>query len=194
MLPDVCRRFWLLLIKRKEMSGCDRDRCSNSALIYPASVAAVFKNLRRTGVLKNRLRIINVVPSGAPTSSKLISFPPSITYRIPVKLSAVFVTSSICETAAMLERASPRKPKEETFIKPSMDLILLVEWRKNASLISSGAIPLPLSVMRIKEIPPSLISMVMAVAPASIAFSTSSFTTEEGRSITSPAAILLIVL
>ena len=33
----------------------------------------------------------------------------------------------------------------------------------------------------------------MAVAPASIAFSTSSFTTEEGRSTTSPAAILSMV-
>ena len=45
----------------------------------------------------------------------------------------------------------------------------------------------------IKDIPPSLISIVTAVAPASIAFSTSSFTTEDGLSITSPAAILLIV-
>ena len=45
----------------------------------------------------------------------------------------------------------------------------------------------------IKDIPPSLISIVTAVAPASIAFSTSSFTTDDGLSITSPAAILLIV-
>ena len=37
------------------------------------------------------------------------------------------------------------------------------------------------------------ISTVIAVAPASIAFSTSSFTTEAGRSTTSPAAILSIV-
>ena len=45
----------------------------------------------------------------------------------------------------------------------------------------------------IKDIPPSLISIVTAVAQASIAFSTSSFTTDDGLSITSPAAILLIV-
>ena len=45
----------------------------------------------------------------------------------------------------------------------------------------------------IKDIPPSLISIVTAVASASIAFSTSSFTTDDGLSITSPAAILLIV-
>ena len=43
------------------------------------------------------------------------------------------------------------------------------------------------------KIPPSFISIVTDVAPASIAFSTSSFTTEAGRSITSPAAILSIV-
>ena len=39
----------------------------------------------------------------------------------------------------------------------------------------------------------ALISMVTAEAPASMAFSVSSLTTEAGRSITSPAAILLIV-
>ena len=47
--------------------------------------------------------------------------------------------------------------------------------------------------MRISVLPPSLISTVMAVAPASMAFSTSSFATELGRSTTSPAAILSIV-
>ena len=42
--------------------------------------------------------------------------------------------------------------------------------------------------------PPSFISMVMPLAPASMAFSTNSFTTAAGRSTTSPAAILLMVL
>jgi hypothetical protein len=63
----------------------------------------------------------------------------------------------------------------------------------DAISISSLLIPLPLSVTLINEIPPSFISTVIAVAPASIAFSTSSLTTEEGLSTTSPAAILLIV-
>ena len=50
-----------------------------------------------------------------------------------------------------------------------------------------------MSVTRIMEVPPSRISTVTAVAFASMAFSKSSFTTEAGRSITSPAAILLMV-
>ena len=72
--------------------------------------------------------------------------------------------------------------------------ILLVEWRKKAHLTSSASIPHPLSVTRINEIPPSLISTVTEVAFASIAFSTSSFTIDAGLSITSPAAILSIVI
>ena len=48
--------------------------------------------------------------------------------------------------------------------------------------------------MRINEIPPSFISITIAPAPASIAFSASSFTIEAGRSMTSPAAILSIVI
>ena len=135
-----------------------------------------------------------VVPSGAPISSSPFSTPPSIWYREPVRLSPVFVISSTWATAAMLARASPRKPREEMVNKSSTVLILLVAWRRNARGISSFGMPHPLSVTRIKEQPPSLISTVTAVAWASTAFSSSSFTTEAGRSMTSPAAILLMVL
>ena len=55
--------------------------------------------------------------------------------------------------------------------------------------IYSASMPLPLSLTTMLSTPPRVISTVMAVLPASIAFSTSSFTTEEGRSTTSPAAI-----
>ena len=41
--------------------------------------------------------------------------------------------------------------------------------------------------------PPFFISTFIFVAPASIEFSTNSFTTDAGFSITSPAAILFIV-
>ena len=108
-------------------------------------------------------------------------------------LLAVFVISSTCDTAAILASASPLKPRDETAIRSSIDLILLVACLLNAISISFLLIPLPLSVTLINEIPPSFISTVIAVAPASIAFSTSSLTTEEGLSTTSPAAILLIV-
>ena len=43
------------------------------------------------------------------------------------------------------------------------------------------------------EIPPFFISTVTLFAPASIEFSTISFITDAGLSITSPAAILFIV-
>src|SRR5262245_16288526 len=50
--------------------------------------------------------------------------------------------------------------------------------------------PWPSSLTRISRTPPSSSSTVMRPAPASRAFSTSSFTTDDGRSMTSPAAIL----
>ena len=136
---------------------------------------------------------MKVVPSGAPISSLESSFEPSITYLVPVSSSYVFVISSTRATAEMLDSASPLKPSDFTVSKSSAERILLVEWRRNASGISSFSIPQPLSVIRMNEIPPSFISTVMAVEPASMAFSTSSLTTEHGRSTTSPAAILSIV-
>ena len=148
-----------------------------------------FKNFLLAGVLKKRFLTINVVPSGTPTSSKLFSSPPSITYLIPVRSPFVLVISSTWPTAAILDNASPLKPKDETDTKSSADIILLVEWRRNAIFTSFFSIPHPLSVILIKPIPPSLISTVTAVDFASIAFSKSSFTTDAGRSITSPAAI-----
>jgi hypothetical protein len=46
------------------------------------------------------------------------------------------------------------------------------------------------SQQRIMRLPPISVSMRTEVAPASSAFSSNSFTTEAGRSTTSPAAIL----
>ena len=111
----------------------------------------------------------------------------------PISSSLCFVTISSCETEAMLARASPRNPRLEISNRSLTSLILLVAWGAKASSISSLAIPLPLSVIRISAFPPSCISTVTAFAFASIAFSINSLTTAIGRSITSPAAILLIV-
>ena len=68
---------------------------------------------------------------------------------------------------------------------------LLVAWRSKASMASSRSMPQPSSVMRIRRRPPLKASTRMLVAPASSEFSSNSFTTEAGRSTTSPAAILL---
>ena len=53
---------------------------------------------------------------------------------------------------------------------------------------SSGAMPQPSSVTRIRPMPPRRISTTTAELPASMAFSTSSLTTLAGRSTTSPAS------
>ncbi len=87
---------------------------------------AVFRNLRLTGVLKNRFRTMNVVPFGAPTSSNAISRAPSRQSRVPVIASFVFVISSTLATAAMLESASPRNPMLFKHIRSATELILLV--------------------------------------------------------------------
>ena len=78
-------------------------------------------------------------------------------------------------------------------IRSSPLAILLVACRAKHSSASARSMPDPLSVTRMAKMPPFSISTVMAVAPASIAFSTSSLITEAGRSTTSPAAMRLAV-
>ncbi len=72
----------------------------------------------------------------------------------------------------------------------STSRILLVAWASMASSASSRPMPLPLSRTAIRLRPPTAIETSIWVAPASTAFSTNSFTTDAGRSTTSPAAIL----
>ena len=67
-------------------------------------------------------------------------------------------------------------------------------WLATASGNSSAAMPQPLSATRISSLPPFSSVTSIRVAPASTEFSSSSFTTLAGRSITSPAAILFTTL
>ena len=135
-----------------------------------------------------------VVPFAAPSGRISSNIPPFILILVPTSASLVFVIISILDTAAILARASPLNPSEITFSRSSAVFILLVACLKNAVLMSPSGIPHPSSLMRINVVPPSFISTVIFCAPASIAFSTSSLTTDPGRSTTSPAAILFIVL
>ena len=66
-----------------------------------------------------------------------------------------------------------------------------VAWRSKASSASSRFIPWPSSLTRIIRLPPASASTRIRPAPASSAFSSNSFTTDAGRSTTSPAAIWL---
>ena len=86
--------------------------------------------------------------------------------------------------------ASPRKPSVITDSRSSIEAILLVACRCNASgYLARLPCRRPSSRTRIRPIPPRSMSMSMRCAPASRLFSTSSLTTDAGRSITSPAAI-----
>ena len=73
----------------------------------------------------------------------------------------------------------------------STEVILLVAWRSNASRASMGDMPHPSSTIWMRSLPPSRKLTFTVRAPASMAFSIISFTTEAGRLTTSPAAIWL---
>ena len=77
----------------------------------PISVPMVFKNLRRAGVLKKSCFTVTMVPLGAPTSETSFILPPSTTISVPLSADAARVIRLNRETAAILGRASPLKPR-----------------------------------------------------------------------------------
>jgi hypothetical protein len=135
------------------------------------------------------------VPAGRAASSTRRILPPAISMRVPAEglfgLRFARSLSSTRDTEAMEGRASPRKPRVAMESRSSAVRSLEVAWRSKASRASSRFMPWPLSVMRMSLRPPASTSTRMRVAPASRAFSSSSLTTEAGRSTTSPAAIWL---
>ena len=175
-------------MRRNEISGCASACCCTTAAMAEDSAESDFMNFIRAGVLKKRSRTRMVVPCGQPAGCCDVTTPPS-RCRLTPSASAVFVSRSMRLTDEIAARASPRKPSVPMAARSSLVRILLVAWRRNAVGASSGAMPQPLSVTRRNVIPPFWTSTVICVAPASTAFSTSSFTADAGRSTTSPAAI-----
>ena len=96
---------------------------------------------------------------------------------------------NIRETDAIEGSASPRNPKLEIRKRSEVPISLLVACRCRERWASADDMPIPLSVIPTRAVPPSRTSIRILVASASKAFSTSSFTTDAGRSTTSPAAI-----
>ena len=141
--------------------------------------------------MKKRSLTMMVVPSGQPASESSKILPASRERLVPLMAPVVLVSRSMRLTDAMAASASPRKPIVPIAARSSAVRSLEVAWRLKAVRASSGAMPQPLSVTRKKVMPPSRISTVTWEAPASTAFSSSSFTTLAGRSTTSPAAIRL---
>ena len=108
----------------------------------------------------------------------------------PTSSSSVRVFSVTSATAAIEANASPLNPKVVMSSRSSAVAIFDVACLSKQSTASSGFIPLPLSMTWIRVRPESLIITEICSAPASTAFSTSSFTTEAGLCTTSPAAII----
>ncbi len=130
-----------------------------------------------------------LVPIGAPTSRTDDTVPPLTRISVPLDASSGRVRRTSRDTEAMLGSASPRNPWVVIAARSSAVEILLVACRSSASCASSGSIPTPSSSTRTSFLPPSSHVITTRVAAASMAFSTSSLTTEAGRSTTSPAAI-----
>ncbi len=164
---------------------------SNSCTMLESSVWLLLRKRRLAGTLKKRFSTRKLLPSGQPSVSCESTLPPSMSMRVPSSVPLARVRSVTCATAAMLGKASPRKPMVRSEKRSEASRILLVACLSKAMRASVSLIPLPLSTTCMEERPASVISTSMRVAPASTAFSTSSFTTEEGRCITSPAAIWL---
>ena len=157
---------------------------------WPSSVASERRNLRRAGVLKNRSATSTRVPV-APAAAWIARSPPSASMVQALSACAVREVMLTAATEAIEASASPRKPSEPTASRSASEAILLVACRASASGSSARGMPPPSSVTTMRLMPPPSSRTSIRVAPASSAFSTSSLTTEAGRSTTSPAAIWL---
>jgi hypothetical protein len=145
--------------------------------------------LRRAGVLKKMLCTVTVVPGGPGAGRGSLTRSPSTSIRPASSAPVGRETTDMRLTDASDARASPRKPRVPIASRSSVVLILLVACGATARASSANAMPQPSSVTRTRSRPPFSIATSMREAPASSAFSTSSFTTLAGRSTTSPAAI-----
>src|SRR5262245_21282630 len=156
-----------------------------------SSVCSERRNFFRAGTLKNRSRTVIDVPGASAASSQRSILPPAISTTAPVDSVVERVSSNKRETEAIEGSASPRNPSVAMERRSLTSCSLLVAWRSKASMASSRDIPQPSSLIRIRRRPPASTSMRKFVEPASSEFSSSSLTTDAGRSTTSPAAILL---
>src|SRR3954468_12484599 len=118
-----------------------------------------------------------------------LSSPPSQRSVLPWAASRERLEIERRATDAMEARASPRNPMVDTASSSGRLEILLVAWRASASGRALREIPAPSSSTCTRRTPPSSRVTAILVAPASRLFSSSSFSTDAGRSTTSPAAI-----
>ena len=161
------------------------------------------RNFLRTGTLKKSALTSMVVPWERTAGVQEKSFPPSTITIVPfvgvegrsflLSSGAGHVSRLNFEIEAMEGIASPRNPIVIRAWMSSTSRSFDVACRSKQRRASSLFMPQPLSLMRIICLPPPWISMPISVEPASREFSTNSLTTEAGFSMTSPAAIWLMV-
>ncbi len=175
----------------KPTAGWARATWRTASRHRSCSVPTVRRNLRRAGVLKKRLRTVTLVPTGPAVGRGGETVSPSTSICAAAGLSAVRERMESRETAAIEASASPRKPSVAIRSRSVAASILLVACGATARCSSPSGMPEPSSVMRTSSVPPCSRSTPIRPAPASRAFSISSFTTLAGRSTTSPAAIWL---
>ena len=92
------------------MFGFANASFCNHSFIYLVSTESCFKNLYLTGVLKNNLSTIIVVPVWAPISSSTRIFPAVALSLCPIISSFVFEIIVISDIEAILASASPLNP------------------------------------------------------------------------------------
>jgi len=155
-----------------------------------ASAAGRLRNFLRAGNDANRSRSVAVVPL-EPRHAVMDVRPPGSDSSRHASSSRVALTSSSSATAAMDDRASPRKPSVARDNRSSSSLILDVAWGSMDRARSSLPMPEPSSTTRRLSAPPPSSSTTMLLAPESSALSRSSLRAAAGLSMTSPAAIRL---
>ena len=159
---------------------------------WAVSVRSVLRNLSLAGVAKKRSRTSILVPAGWGCGAGGDLTPRSRLICQPWAAPAARVARRMRLTAPIEGSASPRNPKVAMRSRSS-SASFEVAWRSTASARSSAPMPRPSSLTAMRSRPPLSSATSTRAAPASIAFSTSSLTTEAGRSTTSPAAMRLTV-
>ena len=160
--------------------------------IAELSARSPFMNFSRAGVAKKRSRTSTEVPRLAAAGRTAETCPPSTEISAAASAPTMRERMASRDTEPMEGSASPRKPSERMSWMSVESFE--VQWRATASINSLPAMPAPSSTTRMSDRPPPAVAISTRVAPASSAFSTSSFTTLAGRSMTSPAAIWLIIV
>mmetsp|Transcript_2382 Transcript_2382/g.5714 ORF Transcript_2382/g.5714 Transcript_2382/m.5714 type:complete len:200 (+) Transcript_2382:870-1469(+) len=163
--------------------------CSSVRSLPYSRLTLRVNSLCRTGSVEKIRRRVTVVPTARATVS-CRAMPPRWSYssRVPASSRSVRVVTERSDNAQSDDSASPRNPNDASAKRSSNSLILDVAYFcvSAAYPLSSGETPAPLSTTSMHSAPCSFSRTSTLVAPASSAFSTSSFTAPARSSTTCP--------